>query len=186
MNNTNEINGIDIKRLKEMKNAVEIKPFLSRFCFKVNNTWMSGGHSRSLIKGFYGAGREDNTRTFPFIIEIDQPSTLLGKNNGPTPLEYVLNALAGCFANSIVYNAALKGIIIHEIESELKGNFDIQRLFSLQNRKEVPFDSIKMQIRIKGENLTIDKKIFLCEIGKKSSMVFKIITNPFPVSISVE
>ena len=99
------INGININRLSEVINVIEKNPDLARFQFRAKNTWMNGGHSRSIIKGFYGGKREDVTRNEPYILENDQPLILLGSDKGANPLEYILNALAGCITDSIVYNA---------------------------------------------------------------------------------
>ncbi len=180
------INGLDANKLLEMTNAVKEKPSLANFKFRIINTWMNGGHSRSVIKGFYGADEEDSTRTFPFIFDIDQPLSLLGKSKGPMPIEYLLNALAGCLTNSIVYNAAAKGIVVEDVESELEGNFDLQHLFGIHKAKSKGIDDIKVRLRINGKNLTSEQKKSLCELGKKSSLVYKIITNSITISIKNE
>jgi uncharacterized OsmC-like protein len=181
-----KINGINNSRLFEMMEAVKRQPSLAKFVFRVNNTWMNGGHSRSVIKGFFGAEKEDDSRVSPFIFEIDQPSSLLGRNEGPTAVEYLLNALAGCLTNSIVCLAAARGITLTDIESEIEGRFDLRYMFGLSNDEENILENIKMKIRIKGNELTYKEKQFLCELGKKTSIVYKIITTPFPVEISVE
>ena len=182
---TQTINGIDNKRLFDVVNEVKKNPDLARFQFRLKNTWMNGGHSRSVVKGFYGAEGEDRTRNEPFIFENDQPLILLGTDRGASPLEYFLNALAGCITDSIIYSATINGIKINELESELEGNFDFRNFF-MQNKKEHNDDNIKVKIMIKGNNLGEEEKIFLCNLGKKSSPVYRIITNSYPVNISIE
>lgn len=183
---SDEINGIDNNRLFKIMEAIKANPSLAEFIFRVNNTWMDGGHSRSVIKGFYGAEREDYFRTSPFLFEIDQPSLLLGKDNGPTAVEYVLNALAGCLTNSIVCLAAVRGITLTDVESEIEGSFDLRYMFGINGDSGNMIDNIKIKIMIKGKALTSREKEYLCELGKKTSLVYKIITTPFPVEISVE
>ncbi len=180
------LNGISINRLTEIMDAIEKNPDLARFQFRAKNTWMNGGHSRSIIKGFYGGKREDDTRNEPYIFENDQPLILLGSDKGANPLEYILNALAGCIADSIIYNAAVNGIQIAELESELEGNFNLRNLFITQNKLGDTTDNIKVKIRIAGNNLLQEQKDFLCDLGKKSSPAYRIITNAFPVEVSVE
>lgn len=166
----------------------EIKkdPSLAEFVFRVNNTWMEGGHSRSVIKGFYGAEREDSFRTSPFLFDIDQPSLLLGEDNGPTAVEYVLNALSGCITNSIVCLAAARGITLNDVESVIEGRFDLRYMFGLNSDENNMIENIKVKIRIQGKALTRMEKEFLCNLGKRTSLVYKIITTPFPVEISVD
>jgi uncharacterized OsmC-like protein len=147
---------------------------------------MNGGHSRSVIKGFYGAEKEDDLRVSPFIFEIDQPAVLLGEDNGPTAVEYLLNALAGCLTNSIVCLASARGITLTDIESEIEGRFDLRYMFGLNYDKGNLIEDIKIKLRIKGQELSSEEKQFLCELGKKTSVVYKIVTTPFPVDILVE
>lgn len=180
------INGIDVNKFFEIINAVNEKPELAEFQFRIKNTWMKGGHSRSIIKGFHGAGKEDSTRTSPFIFENDLPLTLLGSNLGPAPIEYVLNALAGCLTTSIVYQAASKEIVLDDVESELIGNFNLHSFLGTWSKDERNFETIKVKIRINSRNLSVNEKIILAELGKKSSLVFNLITNPVPVSICIE
>jgi len=47
-------------------------------------------------------------------------------------------------------------------------------------------EDIKIKLRIKGQELSSEEKQFLCELGKKTSVVYKIVTTPFPVDILVE
>ncbi len=71
MNKQKHINGIDADRLFEIMNVIKEKPNLAKFQFRAKNTWMNGGHSRSVIKGFYGAEMEDDTRSFPVSVSIE-------------------------------------------------------------------------------------------------------------------
>jgi uncharacterized OsmC-like protein len=180
------INGIYVNKFFEIINAVNEKPELAKFQFRIKNTWMKGGHSRSIIKGFYGAGKEDITRTSPFIFENDLPVTLLGSNLGPAPVEYVLNALAGCLTTSIVYQAASKEILLDDVESELIGNFDLQRFLGIYSEDLDSKENIRVKIRIKGRKFSNKEKINLVELGKKSSPVFNMIANSLPITVSIE
>ena len=182
----NNLNGIDTTRLLETINAVRENPSLAKFQFRTKSTWMNGGHSRSVIKGFFGAGKEDDTRATSFIFDTGQPASLLGNDDGPTPVEYVLLALAGCLTNSIIYYCAAKGITIEDVELELEGNFDLRFIFGFPENDENIEDNIKVNIRIKGNNLSVNDKKFLAGLGKKTSPVYRIITSSFPVEVVVE
>jgi uncharacterized OsmC-like protein len=161
MKRKNLLNGVDLDRLTEIINVIEKDPDLTRFQFRAKNTWMNGGHSRSIIKGFYGGKREDHTRNESYIFENDQPLILLGSDKGANPLEYILNALAGCITDSIIYNAAVKGIQIDELESELEGNFNLRNLFVNRDETDNPEDNITVIIRITGSDLAEEEKNFL-------------------------
>ena len=58
-------------------------PTLAQFQFRARNHWIGGGHNRTSIKGFYGAGQEDTSRSEPFVLDADEPPLLLGENQAP-------------------------------------------------------------------------------------------------------
>ena len=119
-------NGVDVTALDETLAAVAAKPALGAFRFRADNRWLGGSLNRSTIKGFYGAGREDETRKAPYQFDNDEPAVLLGGDRGANPVEYLLHALAGCMTTTMVYHAAARGIEIAELESRLEGDLDIR------------------------------------------------------------
>jgi len=119
---TSTINGVDLERLSATVTAVTADPTLARFQFRASNHWIDGGHNRTTIKGFYGAGQEDATRTEPFTVDTDEPPVLLGENRAPNAGEYVLHALAACLSGTIVYHAAARGLVIEGLECTLEGD----------------------------------------------------------------
>lgn len=84
MQATSTVNGVDLDRLSATIESISAKPELARFQFRARNRWIDGGHSRTVIKDFYGAGEEDATRTEPFTVDTDEPAVLLGKTARPT------------------------------------------------------------------------------------------------------
>ena len=68
------LNGVDTPTLFATLNAVKASPELAKFQFRATNRWVSGTHNRSTIRGFYGAGQEDATRTADFSYDADHPA----------------------------------------------------------------------------------------------------------------
>ena len=81
-------NGLDTQRMVDTIEAIKQQPALARFQFRARNQWIDGGVNRSQIKGFYGAGREDDSRTEPFEFTNGEPPVLLGDNKAPTPWSF--------------------------------------------------------------------------------------------------
>src|SRR5581483_9599978 len=81
------INGVNVDQLVGTVNAIKQNPDLARFQFRAHNEWLEGGHSRTFVQGFYGAGQEDSSRTKPFVLEGDEPPVLLGANAGANAVE---------------------------------------------------------------------------------------------------
>jgi len=51
-----QINGVNVDQLVATVNAIQENPELARFQFRAQSAWVEGGHSRTTIQGFYGAG----------------------------------------------------------------------------------------------------------------------------------
>jgi uncharacterized OsmC-like protein len=188
MKNTNArmINGVDVIRLKGTIDAVTENPAIADFNFKTTNKWMTGGHNRSTIQGFYGACQEDTTRNEPFVLDNDEPDVLLGQDNGANPVEYVLHALAGCITTSIVYHAAARGIKLQGVESSLEGYLDLQGFLGLNPSTPKGYQSIKIQYNIDGD-LTWKQKEEIVSIGCQFSPVYEMMSKAVPdIQVNVE
>ena len=120
---TNMVNGVDVDRLAGTIAHISDDPTLARFQFRAGNQWIDGGLNRTTIKGFFGAGQEDTSRTETFVLDTDEPPVLLGENRAPNAGEYVLHALAACLTGTIVYHAAARGILL----DRLRGGALVQR-----------------------------------------------------------
>ncbi len=174
------INGVDVDRLGATVEAVRRTPSLATFRFRAANHWIDGSHNRSTIKSFYGAGQEDTLRTTPFVLDTDKPPVLLGKNQGPTPVEFVLHALAACLTTSLVYHAAARGIHIESVESTLEGDLNLQGFLGLSDQARRGYKQIRVNFTVKSDAPAKD-----LEELTKFSPVFDIVSNPVPVSIQI-
>ena len=107
---TEVINGVNVDRLGGMIRTVQENPNLGTFQFRATNRWMTGAHNSSTIQGFYGAGQEYASRKKPFVLDSDEPSVLLGTDQGPNPYEFVLHALAAGLTTSLVYHGRFRSL----------------------------------------------------------------------------
>ena len=180
----NSVNGVDLYRLKETVNAVSSQPTLGKFKFRAANEWIGGGYNRTTIKGFYGAGQEDNSRLTPFVLENDEPNVLLGENNAANPVEQVLHGLAGCLTTSMVYHAAARGYKIDRITSKLEGNLNLMGFLGLDPLVRNGYESISVTFHIEGD-LTEEQKEEILKLGTKFSPVYDIVTNAVPVKVDL-
>ena len=184
MQTTNKsINGVDLERLTQNIEAITAQPELAKFQFRLSNQWIDGGYNQSSIKDFYGVGKEDDTREVPFILANDEPYVLLGKDNAPNPVEFVLHALAGCITTSMVYHAAARGYEIKKVETTLKGNVDLRGFLGIDPSVRKGYEEINVILDIEGNFSEEEKKEIL---GLTAfSPVLDIISNPVPVKISL-
>ena len=177
-------NGVNVDQLIGTMNAIKDNPDLAHFHFRATNEWVSGGHSRTTIQSFYGAGSEDTSRSGPFILEGDEPPVLLGSNAGPNAVEAVLHALASCLAVGFVYNAAAQGVQVDGLEFDLEGDIDLHGFLGLSEQIRPGYQNIRVSYRVKSDAPRA-KLEELCEYVQKTSPVLDIIRNPIPVSVTL-
>ena len=183
-NNTTR-NGLNLEQMTQTVEAIKGTPSLGEFEFRASNQWINGGENRSSIKGFYGAGSEDESRSEPFTFTNGEPPILLGNNEGANPVEFLLHALAGCVTTTTVLHAAARGIQIHKLSTELVGNIDVQGLLALDDSVSVGYDSIsiKMDIEADCSDEEIDE---LITFAKQHSPVCSTVCKPVPVTLERE
>jgi len=179
------VNGVNVDQLFETINMIKDKPDGAKFRFRASNKWVNGGHNRTSIKDFYGAGQEDTSRTKPFVLDADEPPVLLGTDQGANPVEHVLTALAGCLTTSLIYHAAAQGIKIDEVESRFDGDLDLRGFLSMSENVRNGYENIRVTFKIKAD-APKEKLEELVKLAQKRSPVFDIVSNPVPVSVGLE
>lgn len=176
-------NGVDTATLFATINAVREQRELARFQFRATNTWMSGTHSRGSISSFYGAGQE-MTHATSFEFDADHPVVLTGKDNGPTPVEFVLLGLAACLTAGLANIAAARSVTLHSVESTVEGDIDLQGILGLSRDVRNGYQQIRVSFRIDAD-ASAEKIRELVAQSQARSAVFDIITNQVPVTIDV-
>jgi uncharacterized OsmC-like protein len=177
-------NGVDREKLFATLDLIKAQPELARFQFRATNRWIGGAHNRSTIKGFYGAGAEDTSRSEAFQLDAAEPEVLLGANDGPNPVEYLLHSLAACLTISIAYVAAARGVELTSIESSLTGELDARGAFGLSGDVRNGFEQIRVSFRVTG-NAPEEKLREVVERARRRSAVYDIVTNGVPVAVEV-
>src|SRR5829696_7116108 len=143
---TSVLNGVNLDRLNDTIKAISAQPGLGKFQFRLKNQWVDGGYNESLIKEFYGAGVEDETRNAAFRLGCDEPDVLLGTDKTPNPAEFVLHALAGCLTTSLIYHAAARGYKIDKMETSFEGDLDLRGFLGLDPSVRKGYNEIRVSI----------------------------------------
>jgi uncharacterized OsmC-like protein len=180
MHTTETINGVNVAKLVETIQAIRQQPEIADFKFRVTNSWVDGGLNQTKISGFFGAC-EEVERERSFDLDADEPPVLLGRDNGPNPVEYALTALASCMTTAMVYHAAAQGIRVESVESRLEGDLDLHGFLGLKDDVRKGYKDVRVSFKVKAD-ATPEQ---LAELAKFSP-VFDIFSNPVPVSVDVE
>ena len=178
------LNGVDVPMLFATLDAVKAQPAAAQFQFRARNEWVSGTHSRSTIQGFYGVGMEDGTRTTPFTYDADHPEVLVGTNNGPTAVEFLLHAVAACLTSGIGNIAAARGITLHRVRSTVEGAIDLLGILGLSDSVRNGYQQIRVKFEIDGD-ASPEKLAGLVEQSLKRSAVYDVLTNGTDVVVEV-
>jgi uncharacterized OsmC-like protein len=175
-------NGVDTTALFATLDAVKANPELAQFRFRASNTWVSGTHNKSSIDGFYGTG-QDLAHEQAWTLDADHPAVLVGQDHGPTPVEYLLHALAACLTSGLANVAAARGVNLDEVTSTVEGDINLLGIFGLSDEVRNGFEHIKVSFRMSGDDP--DKLRKVVEQSRERSAVFDMLTNGVPVTVKV-
>jgi uncharacterized OsmC-like protein len=177
-------NGVDTATLFATLDAVKQAPQAARFQFRAHNQWQTGTHNRSTIADFYGVGQE-RTHQRSFVFDADHPAVLVGQDHGPTPVEFVLHALAACLTAGLANIAAARRVKLTEVRSTVTGDIDLNGILGLDPQVRNGYQQLTVRFTIKGD-APAEKLRELVEQSRARSAVYDVITNGVPVSIEVD
>ncbi len=177
-------NGVDTPRLFATLDAVRAAPEAARFQFRARNQWRDGTHSRSTIDGFFGAG-EERSHTKIFAFDADHPAVLVGQDRGPTPVEFLLHALATCLTAGIANIAAARGITLTEVTSTVEGDIDLNGLLGLDEAVRNGYEQVTVRFSVKGDAPAAELAE-LVERSRSRSAVYDVLAHGVPVTIQVD
>jgi uncharacterized OsmC-like protein len=176
-------NGVDTPTLFATLDAVRSQPDLAKFQFRVTNRWVKGTNSRSRMESFMGAGgRHEHKRLCEY--DADHPTVLVGGDEGPTPVEFLLHGLAACITAGIANIAAARGVTLTEVTSRVEGDIDLLGILGLSNEVRNGYQRIRATFDIKGD-APAEKLREIVEQSRARSAVFDVLTNGVPVEVAV-
>ena len=178
------LNGVDTPTLFATINAVREQPELASFTFRASNRWVSGTHSQSRTEVFDGAGGQ-HTHRREAVLDGDHPEVLVGTDQGPAPVEYLLYGLAACLTAGIGNIAAARGVTLTEVESRLEGDIDLRGILGLSDEVRNGYQGIRVSFTIKGD-APPEKLREIVEQSRARSAVYDVLTQGVPVEIAVD
>jgi uncharacterized OsmC-like protein len=177
-------NGVDTPKLFATLDAIKGQPELAKFQFRVSNRWVKGTNSRSRMESFSGAGGEhEHKRTFEY--DADHHAVLVGTDEGPTPVEFLLHGLAACITAGIANIAAARGVTLTEVTSRVEGDINLLGILGLSKAVRNGYERIRVTFDIKGD-APAEKLREIVEQSQARSAVFDVLSNGVPVEVAVE
>lgn len=177
------LNGVETPALFATLDAMERRPQLARFQFRATNRWQQGTHSRSSLETFHGAGAE-RRHVRDSTLDADYPRVLVGRDQGPTPVEFLLHAIASCITAGIGNIAAASGVRLFEVESTVEGDIDLRGVLGLSEEVRNGYEQLRVNVRIRGD-ASPEKLEQIVAQSRARSAVYDALVNGIPVAISV-
>ena len=176
-------NGVNVNALLGAREALGKAPEAARFNWKASSRWVSGTHSRTTVKGFYGLG-QDQTHKSEFTFDMDHPEIFASEDKGATPVEMVLTGLAGCLTAGVAAVAQLRKIQLRSVKATLEGSMDIQGILGMDSEVRNGFDNVTVKFDIDADATKEEIEALVAQSQKRSA-VYDILTNPTQVTVSV-
>jgi uncharacterized OsmC-like protein len=176
-------NGVNVEALLGARQALTDAPEGARFKWRATCSWVNGTHSRSTVQSFFGLGAEQSHKT-TFTYDADHPELFAAEDNGSTPVEYVLVALASCLTAGIASVAQNRSIQLRSVKATLEAGMDLQGILGIDSEVRNGFDGIKVVFDIDADASREDIAALVAQSQRRSA-VFDIITNPTNVHVVV-
>jgi len=144
---TERVNGLDLKALGEVVEAIGQDPGQAKVAFNVTTRWAGQTRSETLVEG-YTIGGERVTRTHKIV--ADEPFELLGGDSAPNPQELLMAAFNACITVGYVAGASLQGITLESLEIRTRGELDLRGFLGLSGEVPPGYEEIEYEVRIKG------------------------------------
>ena len=142
------VNGLDLKALGEVVEAIEADPGKALVAFDVTTRWTGQTRSETTIDG-YTIGGERVPRTHKIV--ADEPFELLGENSAANPQELLMAAFNACITVGYVAGASLRGITLDSLEIRTSGELDLRGFLGLSESVLPGYEEIDYEVRITGD-----------------------------------
>lgn len=175
------VNGVDVSRLHETVAAVRDDPSLGRVSFSLSSEWLGKFRARSQTGPVTQAGKADAARDVSFALASDEPPALLGDDTAASAGEYVLQALAACYAVTFAANAAVAGISLDSLQLELEGDFDLRGFLAIDESVRPGMQELRVNVRATTGNASREQLEDLVRTVEKRSPIRDTLASPVPV-----
>ena len=104
-----------------------------------------------MISGFYGAMQEME-HNHVTVLDADHPAVLVGHDNGPTPVEFLLHGIAACLTAGVANIAAARGVNLTKVTSTVEGDINLLGILGLSDGSvRNGYEQIKVTFHIEGD-----------------------------------
>ena len=119
-----------------------------------------------------------------YTLDADHPEIFASEDNGATPPELVLGALASCLTAGVASVATRRGVQLRSVTATIEGGMDIQGILGIDSDVRNGFDGITVTYAIDADASKADIEAIVAQSQKRSA-VFDIVANPTTINVEV-
>jgi uncharacterized OsmC-like protein len=176
-------NGVNVAHLLGARQALTDAPEAAKFQWRAKCDWVTGTHSRTTMRSYFGLGQEQSHRQ-AFAIDVDHPEVFASQDNGATPTEIALTALVSCLTAGVASVATNRGIELRRVSATIEGDMDIQGILGIDGDVRNGFERIRITFDIDADATKAELEAIVAQSQKRSA-VFDIVANPTPITVNV-
>jgi uncharacterized OsmC-like protein len=176
-------NGVNTAALVAAREALTAAPEAAEFTWRATCSWVHGTHSRSTVESFAGLGQE-HSHLSTFTFDADHPECFASEDQGATPAEYVLVALASCLTAGVAAVAQYREIQLRKVTATVEGQMNVLGILGADPDVRNGYRDIRVRFDIDADASREDIEALVAQSQKRSA-VFDILTNPTDVVVEV-
>jgi uncharacterized OsmC-like protein len=183
MTEPSTFNGVDVASLFGTIGVVRNQPELAEFRFRAEHEWVRGTHSRTTMGPFHGAGGEhEHKATYAF--DADHPAVLVGSDEAPTPVEFLLHAIAACLTAGVANIAAARGVELRSVRATVEGDIDLQGILGLSDQVRNGYSAIRVSYDIDSPAPEEDVRAVIAQSQARSA-VYDVLSHGTSVEVTL-
>ena len=176
-------NGVNTAALLGAREALSAAPEAAEFTWRATCSWVHGTHSRSTVETFAGLGQEHAHRS-TFTFDADHPECFASEDQGATPAEYVLVALASCLTAGVAAVAQYREIQLRKVTATVEGSMNVLGILGADPDVRNGYRDIRVRFDIDADASREDLEAVVAQSQKRSA-VFDVLTNPTDVVVEL-
>lgn len=172
---------VELEQIQATIEAIQAQPELANVSFSLHSEWTGGFCANSQTGAITQAGEVDPARTTSFTLDSDEPEVLLGEDSAASAGEYVLKALAACYAVTFAANAAASGIELESLSLDLAGDFNLHGFLGLDPDVRPGMQELRVTVTAASPDASREQLEELVETVQQRSPIRDTLASPVPV-----
>jgi uncharacterized OsmC-like protein len=174
-------NGVNVAALLDARAALTQAPAAAQFEWRASCEWVNGTHSHSKVHGYFGLGAEQAHKSV-FEYDADHPELFASQDNGGTPTELVLVALASCLTAGVASVAQHRQIQLRSVKANVTAKMDLQGVLGADPTVRNGFSDISVSFDIDANATSAELEALIAQSQKRSA-VFDVVANPTNIAV---